>query len=82
MRGPAILDGALGTMTDTIVAIRALMPADRDTALPVINGAARWSREFLPAGEYHEPEMTPEAWGANAAVRRATADSGTGRCSA
>jgi len=46
------------------VTIRALMPADRDTALPVINGAARWYREFLPAGEYHEPEMTPEAWDA------------------
>ena len=39
--------------------IRPLTPGDRDAALAVINEAARWYREFLPPGEYHEPEMTP-----------------------
>ncbi len=42
--------------------IRALTPADREAALSVINTAARWYREFLPAEEFHDPEMTPEAW--------------------
>ena len=38
--------------------IRPLTPADRAAALDIINEAARWYREFLPAGDYHEPEMT------------------------
>jgi len=38
--------------------IRALTPADTAAALDVINTAARWYREFLPPGEYHDPEMT------------------------
>lgn len=38
--------------------IRPLTAADRAAALDVINEAARWYREFLPPGEYHEPEMT------------------------
>ena len=42
--------------------IRALGAADRDAALVVINTAARWYREFLPAGEFHDPEMTPSQW--------------------
>lgn len=42
----------------TAVSIRALVAADRDRALAVINDAARWYRDFLPPGEYHEPEMT------------------------
>lgn len=42
--------------------IRALTPADRDSALHVINTAARWYREFLPDEELHDPEMTPEGW--------------------
>ncbi len=46
--------------------IRALTPADRDAALSVINTAARWYREFLPAEEFHDPEMTTEAWDAEA----------------
>jgi GNAT superfamily N-acetyltransferase len=46
--------------------IRALMAADRDAALAVINTAARWYREFLPAGEFHDPEMTPVQWEAEA----------------
>jgi len=46
--------------------IRPLMPADRDAALSVINTAARWYREFLPAGELHDPEMTPAQWDAEA----------------
>lgn len=39
-------------------AIRALTPGDTDAALHVVNTAARWYREFLPPGEYHDPEMT------------------------
>ena len=40
--------------------IRPLTDADSAAALDVINEAARWYREFLPPGDYHEPEMTPE----------------------
>jgi RimJ/RimL family protein N-acetyltransferase len=40
--------------------IRPLTAADRAAALEVINEAARWYREFLPPGEHHEPEMTPD----------------------
>ena len=46
--------------------IRALVPADRDAALAIINTAARWYRDFLPAADLHDPEMTPEQWGAEA----------------
>ncbi len=46
--------------------IRALGAADRDAALAVINAAARWYREFLPAGEFHDPEMNPSQWEAEA----------------
>ncbi|MBI4611027.1 MAG: GNAT family N-acetyltransferase [Candidatus Rokubacteria bacterium] len=46
----------------TRLTIRPLMLEDRDEALAVINTAARWYREFLPAGEYHDPEMTPGQW--------------------
>jgi len=42
--------------------IRPLMAADRETALAVINEAARWFREFLPPAEYHEPELTADEW--------------------
>jgi GNAT superfamily N-acetyltransferase len=38
--------------------IRPLTAADQAAALDVINVAARWYREFLPPGEYHDPEMT------------------------
>lgn len=51
-------------MTD--LTIRPLTLADRDAALGVINEAARWYREFLPPGEYHDPEMTPAQWEAEA----------------
>lgn len=46
--------------------VRPLTLADRDTALAVINAAARWYREFLPTEEWHEPEMTPAQWQAEA----------------
>ena len=46
--------------------IRLLTAADRDAALAVINEAARWYREFLPVEEYHDPEMTPAQWEAEA----------------
>ena len=44
------------------VVVRPLRAADREAALAVINEAARWYREFLPPGDYHEPEMTAEEW--------------------
>ncbi len=46
--------------------IRCLSLADRDAALAVINTAARWYREFLPAAEFHDPEMTAAQWDAEA----------------
>ena len=58
--------GKLDAMIDAAVTIRALTTADRDAALAVINEAARWYREFLPPAEYHEPEMTPATWEAEA----------------
>ncbi|OFX16226.1 MAG: hypothetical protein A2V59_04750 [Armatimonadetes bacterium RBG_19FT_COMBO_69_19] len=48
------------------LSIRALGPEDRDPAVAVINVAARWYREFLPAEDLHDPEMTPEVWDAEA----------------
>src|SRR4029453_15197786 len=48
------------------VLLRPLTAAARDTALAVINEAARWYREFLPPDEYHEPEMTADEWDAEA----------------
>lgn len=50
----------------TSVTIRPLTQADRDRALSVINAAARWYREFLPAEEYHDPEMTSAEFEAEA----------------
>jgi GNAT superfamily N-acetyltransferase len=52
------------------MAIRPLEAEDREAALAVINEAARWYRDFLAPGEYHEPEMTPEVW--NSEARRMT----------
>lgn len=46
--------------------VRALEPGDRDAALAVINTAARWYRDFLPPEDFHDPEMTPEQWAAEA----------------
>ena len=31
-----------------------------------LSAAARWYREFLPLAEYHDPEMSPAAWEAEA----------------
>lgn len=44
------------------IQIRLLTEGDRGTALAVINAAARWYQEFLPAEEYHDPEMTQDEW--------------------
>jgi len=44
------------------IKIRALTLADQDAAVAVINTAAQWYQEFLPAEEYHDPEMTPAQW--------------------
>lgn len=46
--------------------IRSLTLEDCDAALAVINVAAQWYREFLPEEEWHEPEMTPAEWQAEA----------------
>ena len=46
--------------------IRPLAPDDRAAALEVINTAARWYREFLPAEETHEEEMSAEQFEAEA----------------
>ena len=46
--------------------IRSLTLKDRDVALTVIDTAARWYREFVPAAELHDPEMTPADWEAEA----------------
>jgi GNAT superfamily N-acetyltransferase len=46
--------------------IRVLTAADREAALTVINTAALWYREFLALEEYHDPEMTPAQWEAEA----------------
>jgi GNAT superfamily N-acetyltransferase len=44
------------------VTIRPLGAADRSAAVDVINTAARWYGEFLPADELHDPEMTAVQW--------------------
>jgi RimJ/RimL family protein N-acetyltransferase len=53
-------------MKGTDPAIRPLRFADCDDALAVINVAAQWYRAFLPEEEWHEPEMTPAQWEAEA----------------
>lgn len=52
------------------LSIRALTAEDRDSAIAVINVAARWYREFLPPEDVHDPEMTSETW--DAETRRMT----------
>ncbi len=42
--------------------VRVLTPADRSSALHVINTAARWYSEFLPDEELHDPELTESGW--------------------
>jgi len=48
------------------VEIRSLSTTDRAAALEVVNRAAQWYAEFLPAEELHAPEMTPAQWDAEA----------------
>ena len=48
------------------ISVRQLNDNDSEGACAVINVAARWYKEFLPAGEYHDPEMTVEEWSAEA----------------
>ena len=48
------------------ILVRQLDDDDSEGACAVINVAARWYKEFLPAGEYHDPEMTVEEWSAEA----------------
>jgi GNAT superfamily N-acetyltransferase len=46
--------------------VRALEEGDGPAAVAVINTAAAWYAEFLPAAELHDPEMTLESWAAEA----------------
>jgi GNAT superfamily N-acetyltransferase len=46
--------------------IRALGSADAAHALTVINTAAQWYREFLPADQHHGEEMSAQAFEAEA----------------
>jgi GNAT superfamily N-acetyltransferase len=46
--------------------VRPLTSDERAEALSIINTAARWYRELLPAEEVHEPEMTPAQYEAEA----------------
>ena len=55
-----------GTWPSASPSIRPLTAGDRKAALGVINRAASWYREFLPAEEHREPEMTAEEWEAEA----------------
>ena len=50
--------------------IRQLTAADRGAALDVVNTAARWYGEFLPAAELHNPEMTAAQWDEEARLAR------------
>ncbi len=42
--------------------VRALGASDGLAAVTVINAAAEWYAEFLPASEVSEPEMTLDGW--------------------
>jgi GNAT superfamily N-acetyltransferase len=44
------------------VMVRALGASDGLAAVTVINTAAEWYAEFLPASEVNEPEMTLDSW--------------------
>lgn len=50
-----------------MISIRPLSVADREAALEVINRAAQWYSDFLPATELHSPEMTEAQFDAEAA---------------
>jgi len=50
----------------TSTRIRMLGPADAAHALGVINSAAQWYREFLPADKHHGEEMSAQAFEAEA----------------
>lgn len=47
---------------DRKVDLRVLTPSDEDDALLIINTAARWYAEFLPAEDLHHPEMRASDW--------------------
>ena len=49
-------------MNEAQLIVRALAAGDGPAAVAVINSAARWYAEFLPAAEIHGPEMTLEGW--------------------
>lgn len=49
-------------MGETQVMVRALGASDGLAAVTVINAAAEWYAEFLPASEVHGPEMTLDGW--------------------
>jgi GNAT superfamily N-acetyltransferase len=54
--------GGMPGLGQTQVEIRTLAASDGPAAVALINAAAEWYAEFLPAAEVHEPEMTLELW--------------------
>ena len=53
-------------MSEANVNVRTLEALDGPAAVTVINTAAAWYAEFLPAAEVEEPEMTVASWEAEA----------------
>lgn len=53
-------------MSATNVSVRTLGTDDGPAAVAVINAAAAWYEEFLPAAEVEGPEMTVASWEAEA----------------
>jgi GNAT superfamily N-acetyltransferase len=49
-------------MNESRVTVRTLVAGDGLAAVSVINAAAKWYEEFLPASEVHGPEMTLNSW--------------------
>ena len=49
-------------MSEANLSVRTLEQADGPAAVSVINAAAAWYAEFLPAEELEEPEMTVASW--------------------
>jgi GNAT superfamily N-acetyltransferase len=53
-------------VSEAQVLVRALGASDGLAAVTVINTAAEWYAEFLPASEVDEPEMTLDSWAGEA----------------
>ena len=53
-------------VSEAQVLVRALGASDGLAAVTVVNTAAEWYAEFLPASEVNEPEMTLDSWAGEA----------------